>query len=462
MHRDTLQDELSRILGVAGDGVPGDVRVSGAADLDGALRVSALATTAMSALAAAVDALLRRTSGEPGLEARVDRALVDTWLGRHIRPAQGSFPSPWDPFSGAFPTADGSWIRTHANAPHHRAALLVALALSDPQTVEELSAAIASRGADELESAIVAAGGAAAAFRSPAEWMRSVPGSAVAAEPLIARTDTGPARAGSMWHPEPARPLAGLRVLDLTRVIAGPAATQVLAGLGADVLRIDPDTWDEPAVLPYVMAGKRSARLDATTPAGRRTLADLLAAADVLVHGYRAGAIDHLGLGEGERRRLRPGLVEVGVRAYGWSGPWAGRRGFDSLVQFSTGIADIGRRRADTATPVSLPVQALDWTTGYLAAAAAVAGITRRQVSGRGSTWRLSLARTAHALTTLTREGAASASAGGADSVFGAEQRIETHDGALLLAPPPFRVGETTLRFDHVATRLGGDPPAWL
>ncbi|MDR6200709.1 crotonobetainyl-CoA:carnitine CoA-transferase CaiB-like acyl-CoA transferase [Microbacterium sp. SORGH_AS428] len=459
MHRDTLQDELRRILGVAGD-----VRVSGASGLDGALPVSTLATTAMSALASAVDALLRGAGIEPGAEVRVDRALVDAWLGRHIRPVQGSFPSPWDPFSGAFPTADGSWIRTHANAPHHRAALLVALALPDAKCIDELSAAIAVRGAEELESAIVAAGGAAAALRTPAEWMRSVPGSAVAAEPLIARIDTATARAGSTWRPEPDRPLAGLRVLDLTRVIAGPAATQVLAGLGAEVLRIDPDTWDEPAVLPYVMAGKRSARLDATAPAGRRALTDLLAAADVLVHGYRAGAIDHLGLGEGERLRLRPGLIEVGVRAYGWSGPWAGRRGFDSLVQFSTGIADIGRRHADAAAPVSLPVQALDWTTGYLAAAAAVSGLARRQVSGRGSMWRLSLARTARALTTLSGEGAASASDSvlGADSVFGAQRRIETTDGALLLAPPPFRVGEATLRFDHVATRLGGAPPAWL
>lgn len=457
MHPETERDDLRRILDVRGD-----VQVSGAAGLDGALPVSTLATMAMSALASTVDALLRSAGLTPGAEVRVDRTLVDAWLGRHIRPAQGTFPSPWDPFSGAFDTGDGSWIRTHANAPHHRRALLTALALPDAQSVEELSAAIAERGAEELESAIVAAGGAAAAFRTRAEWMRSAPGSAVAGEPLIARTDTSTARAVSSWHPEPARPLAGLRVLDLTRVIAGPAATQVLAGLGAEVLRVDPDTWDEPAVLPYVMAGKRSTRLDASTPAGRRALADLLAAADVLVHGYRAGAIDHLGLSEHERQRVRPGLVEVGVRAYGWSGPWAGRRGFDSLVQFSTGVADMGMRHADAAAPVSLPVQALDWTTGYLAAAAAIAGLTRRQAVGRGSAWRLSLARTAHTLTALAAEAPASDPDSGADSAFGAGQRIETPDGALLLAPPPFRVGEASLRFDHVATRLGGAAPAWL
>lgn len=455
MHAATEQDELRRILDVADD-----VRLSGVGVLDDALPVSTLATAAVAVLASTVGALLERIGVHADAAARVDRARCDAWLGRHIRPAQGTFPSPWDPFSGAFATADGSWIRTHANAPRHRAALLRALALPTAQTVEELSAAIADRGAEELEAAIVAAGGAAAALRTREQWMRSVPGSAVAAEPLIARTDTTPSRSRSAWDPDAARPLAGLRVLDLTRVIAGPAATQVLAGLGADVLRVDPETWDEPAVLPYVMAGKRSARLDAKTPAGRRVLAHLLTEADVLVHGYRAGAIDHLGLGESERQRLRPGLVEVGVRAYGWSGPWAGRRGFDSLVQFSTGIADIGMRRADAAAPVSLPVQALDWTTGYLAAAAAIAGLTRRHRSGVGSSWRLSLARTAHALSRVRAD--APASRADADSAFGADQRIETPDGALLLEPPPFRVGEATLRFDRVTTRLGGDPPAWL
>ncbi len=128
-------------------------------------------------------------------------------------------------------------------------------------------------------------------------------------------------------------------MLDLTRVIAGPACTQLLAGLGAEVLRIDPPDWDEPAVLPLVMAGKRAARLDAATPTGARRLQALLAGADVLVHGFRAGVIDRL-----LPARRRPGLIEVAERAYGWSGPWAGRRGFDSLVQFSTGIAAAGRR----------------------------------------------------------------------------------------------------------------------
>ncbi len=150
-------------------------------------------------------------------------------------------------------------------------------------------------------------------------------------------------------------------------------ATRALAGLGATVLRIDPPDWDEPGVVPDMTLGKRTARLDARTPAGRARLHELLAGADVLVHGYRPGALEHLGLGDEERRRIRPGLVDVALDAYGWTGPWAGRRGFDSLVQMSAGIAERGMREAGADRPVPLPVQALDHATGWLMAAAAVA-----------------------------------------------------------------------------------------
>ncbi|RII93049.1 CoA transferase, partial [Clavibacter michiganensis] len=217
-------------------------------------------------------------------------------------------------------------------------------------------------------------------------------GRAVAAEPLIARQDGGAVARSSGWRPSAEAPLAGIRVLDLTRVIAGPACTQALAALGADVLRVDPPAWDEPAVLPLVMAGKRTARLDARTPEGHARLTELMAGADVLVHGYRPGALDALGFPREERERIRPSLVDVAVDAYGWTGPWAGRRGFDSIVQSASGIAHAGMVAAGGDRPVPLPVQALDWSTGYLAAASAVAGLARRAGTGRGSSWRLSLA----------------------------------------------------------------------
>jgi len=181
----------------------------------------------------------------------------------------------------------------------------------------------------------------------------------------------------------------------MTRVLAGPVSTRMLAGLGATVLRIDAPSWDEPGVVPEVTRGKRCARLDLKSRSGRETFLQLLAAADVFVHGLRPGALEALGLGPAARRALRPGLVDVCLDAYGWAGPWAARRGFDSLVQMSCGIAEAGMRHAGADRPVPLPVQALDHATGYLIAAAVLRALAQRQRHGVGTRARLSLARSA-------------------------------------------------------------------
>lgn len=153
------------------------------------------------------------------------------------------------------------------------------------------------------------------------------------------------------WQPTASRPLAGIKVLDLTRVLAGPVATRFLAGLGARVLRIDPPDWDEPGVVPEVTLGKNCARLDLRQTADRARFEALLSDCDMIVHGYRPGALDRLGYGFDLRRALRPGLIDISLCAYGWSGPWAARRGFDSLVQMSCGIADRGRVWRQTDRP---------------------------------------------------------------------------------------------------------------
>ncbi|WP_249293005.1 CoA transferase, partial [Achromobacter ruhlandii] len=203
---------------------------------------------------------------------------------------------------------------------------------------------------------------------------------------------------GPAWRVSAQRPLQGLRVLDLTRILAGPVATRFLAGFGADVLRIDPPGWEEPGTVPEVVLGKRCARLDLKSAEGLATLQRLLSQADVLIHGYRADALARLGLDAERRRQLNPTLVDVSLDAYGWSGAWRGRRGFDSLVQMSTGIAEAGMRAKGGDRPVPLPCQALDHGTGYLMAAAAIRGLTERLATGAGSTTRASLARSAQLL----------------------------------------------------------------
>ena len=139
--------------------------------------------------------------------------------------------------------------------------------------------------AEVLETSVVAAGGCAAVMYTAAEWTASAPGRAVRGEPLI-QWDMF-AEAPALTTPvDPTRPLATIRVLDLTRVLAGPVATRFLALLGADVLRVDPPTWDEPGVLPEVMLGKRSARLDLRSDEGRDAFLALASRADLVVESF--------------------------------------------------------------------------------------------------------------------------------------------------------------------------------
>jgi len=249
----------------------------------------------------------------------------------------------------------------------------------------------------DLEQAVVEAGGCAAEMRSRDQWQAHPQGIAVNADPLIEFTRNHSQRV-KPWQGSVARPLAGIKVLDLTRVLAGPIASRFLAGLGANVLRIDPPTWDEPGVVPEVTLGKRCARLDLHDKTDRAVFEGLLMDADILLHGYRADALERLGYGAAYRQQLTPGLIDVCLNAYGWSGPWQDRRGFDSLVQMSSGIAQAGMgwKQADKPTP--LPVQALDHATGYLMAASVIRLLAERLSGGHGGSARLSLARTAKLL----------------------------------------------------------------
>lgn len=424
---------------------------------------SVFATTdlAQASVAAAGLALaeLVRSAGGAHPEVICDRRLAAMWFSGSLRP-QGWAPPPlWDAVVGDYRTADG-WIRLHTNASHHRAAALAALGLDAHQaTREDVGRAVAAWQASELESAVVAHGGCAAEMRSQAQWATHPQGAAVAVEPLVACQHFDAAAAAAR-PVDAARPLAGVLVLDLTRVLAGPTATRLLAAFGADVLRIDPASWEEPGVVPEMTLGKRCAGLDLRQPAERAVLEALVRQADVMVHGYRADALERLGLGAQRRRELNPGLVDVALNAYGWSGPWAGRRGFDSLVQMSSGIAEAGMRAAGSDKPVPLPVQALDHATGYLMAAAAVRGLTRRQTAGGGSQYRLSLARTARLL--------ADHPATPGQPPLAAETPADVHPHLEMTAwgpaqrlRGPVSVGMATMAWDRPASPLRCDQPAW-
>ena len=322
-----------------------------------------------------------------------------------------------------------------------------------------IAQAVAGWAKRDLEEAIVAAGGCAAEMRSSAEWADHPQAKAVWAEPLAHLVATGRA-APSSWTPVSFRPLAGLRVLDLTRVLAGPVATRFLAGYGADVLRIDPPSWDEPGVIPEVTLGKRCARLDLENGVDRERFEGLLSQTDILVHGYRPGALDRLDYGPAVRRSISPGLIDVSLTAYGWSGPWATRRGFDSLVQMSAGIAETGTHWRQSDRPVPLPAQALDHATGYFMAATAIRAVTRRLDEGFGTEARLSLARTAKLLTDHGVGDPSSLLLPETSADF--SPIIEHTDwGDARRLVPPTAVACAAMQWEWPARKLGSAVPAW-
>lgn len=359
--------------------------------LSSRLPTAALALGSVGVLASAVDRLLAARGLDPHPWVLDPERVAASFAGDAMLRIEGERVSGFAPMSGFFAASDG-WVRTHANYPHHRARLLAALELAEDTDAGMLSSRIGTMSAREIEDRVAEAGGVAARVRTEAQWSRHPQGVASGAGPIVRLGTTGSGsgptplgRVGGATDPD--RPLAGLRVLDLTRVLAGPVAGRALALLGAQVLRVDPPHLHEIDWMHRDTGqGKRSALLDLGSDDGAATMRELLCTADVLVTGYRPGALERFGLAE-----PAAGIVHGSVSAWGADGPWAHRRGFDSVVQAATGIslAEGGEH------PGTLPVQALDHASGYLLAAGIVDALALRRGDGLGRTVSVSLARTA-------------------------------------------------------------------
>ena len=446
-----LLTSIQAALGLSHTPIP----LTGEGALPSAFAVTELACASIGAAGQAVSELLARQTGDlPALE--VDRRLASFWFASSLRPIGWNVPPLWDPVAGDYATKDG-WIRLHTNAPHHRAAAERVLGACADRAA--MAAKVAQWSSADLEQAVVDAKGCAAEMRSWAQWQQHPQGLAVNAEPLVQFLDH-PEENRQVWQGSMAQPLAGLKVLDLTRVLAGPTASRFLAGLGAHVLRIDPPTWNEPGVVSEMTLGKRCARLNLQDPADRAVFEGLLQDADILLHGYRADALEHLGFGAERRRQLAPGLIDVCLNAYGWSGPWQNRRGFDSLVQMSSGIAEAGQRWKHADKPTPLPVQALDHATGYLMAASAIRLLSERLHSGRGGSARLSLARTAKL---LIGHGPGTSDALRAEDQQDQDVLVEqTSWGPAHRLQVPLRIEGTPLQWALPATELGTHRARWF
>jgi len=419
---DELGDLAAHVWRTTG-GTPEDVRRLTAGGprtvLPSAFDVTGLATAAVSAATLAAAAFLAARNAAPLAAVHVDsRAACAAFAAEGLFTPDGwTVPDLWDPVAGNYLARDG-WIRLHTNYAYHRAVVARLLEADDRASVQE---AVSHWKAADLETAVVAAGGCAAAMHGREQWLASAPGAASADAPPLVVTErpfpARPAAAVSRSDGTAGQPYAGVRVLDLTRVIAGPVCTKFLAAYGADVLRIDPPGFAEvPALLPETTAGKRTAALDLTAAAGRAAFERLVAGADVLVTGLRADALAGLGYDDAALTALNPALIVASLNAYGWDGPWRDRRGFDSLVQMSCGIAAAGGTgsggahdnaapgdNASEGRPGPLPVQALDHATGYLLAAAVGRALTARLTRAAASRIWGSLTGTANLLWSLPR-----------------------------------------------------------
>jgi crotonobetainyl-CoA:carnitine CoA-transferase CaiB-like acyl-CoA transferase len=402
------------------------VRFHGDGALPSPFAVTDFAAATIATVGSAVGELLDAGGAAPSV-IDVDRVLSSAWFHIFPMPPSKTLPGYQANVGGgtleaptqwmvAYETADGRWLRLQASFATLQKRLAKALGVR--RDASEVAAAIRKYPGEEIEQKLVDVRATVALARTVDEWLAHPAGRAVHAEPIF-DLKIGAAD-GNSWRPAPGRPLAGIKVLDCTRVVAGPTATRFLAACGAEVLRLDAPGSDESSdpwarVPNDLMLGKRWAFLDLRRPEGKARFLELLSEADVFVDSYRPAGIDELVSPE-ERQQANPDLVEVALRAYGWTGPWQLRRGFDTITQFSTGIAAANQAWAlekpetrlplvelgqlvDASRPREAPVEVLDLGTGYLMAAAAIRGLTRRLTTGEGSVYRLSLARTAAILT---------------------------------------------------------------
>src|SRR5215468_10132232 len=391
-------DALRTILPVAGwpEERARAVEITGGADpvLPTPFRIGAAGAAALTATGLAVADLWElRTGRRQEVSVDLRRATASLRSGHYMHFNDASVSTERNKVMGVYPAKNGRWSYIHANFPNHREAALKVLGV--PEERDAVRRAVANWDALELEEAIIGAKGAGGMARSMAEWAQHPQAVAVASLPLLEIVKIGDSPPEKL--PEGGRPLSGIRVLDLTRVLAGPTCARTLAEHGADVLKITASHIAARDDQEYDTGhGKLSARLDLRQPAELETLKGLVREADVFSQGYRPGTLGNRGLSPEELAAVRPGLVYVSLCAFSHKGPWASRRGFDTVVQNVSGITT---RQGELFPgpepgPQFSPNSAIDYLTGYLMAFGAMVALARRAREGGSWLVRISLAQT--------------------------------------------------------------------
>jgi crotonobetainyl-CoA:carnitine CoA-transferase CaiB-like acyl-CoA transferase len=433
--------------------------------LPSSFRVAAAAQASIAASGLAAADIWRARSGE-GQEVAVDmrHAVVECRSERYLR-VDGKPPPPaWDPTAGIYRTGDGRFVRLHTNFAHHRAAVCKVLNCAEER--DAIQAALMQWDGEAFETAAYAGGAVVAMMRPHQEWCAHPQARALAELPpfTIEKIGEAPPRAWpEMKSPAGNRPLAGIRVLDLSRVIAGPVAGRTLAAHGADVMLISsPELPTIPWLVIDTGRGKLTSFVELKGETGRATLRHLLAEADMFSQGYRPRAIGALGFSPEEAAEISPGIVYVSLSAYGHVGPWAERRGFDSLVQTATGFNHAEGQAAELDGPKELPAQMLDHATGYLMAFGAM--MAKERQAREGGSWlvRTSLAQTGRWLWNLGRvsHGLETEDLKAADMLPFIEEQASGF-GLLRGVAHAAKLSKTPALWARPAMPLGSHPPQW-
>jgi crotonobetainyl-CoA:carnitine CoA-transferase CaiB-like acyl-CoA transferase len=426
----------------------------------GTAGAAALAATGI----AAADLWKHRTGRDQDIAVDVRQATASLRSAHYLKVGDGEVSAARNSIMGFYPTKDGRWSYVHANFPNHRAAALKVLGCEESR--EAVTRAVATWNAADLEEAIIAAKGAGGMVRSHAEWADHPQAAAIAALPLMEIIKIGDSDPEPL--PDGNRPLAGIRVVDMTRVLAGPTCARTLAEHGAEVMKISAEHLPN---LGYqeldTGLGKLSTYLDLRDPSKVDTLRELIRDADVFSQGYRPGTLGSRGLSPEELSALRPGLVYVSLCAFGHTGPFASRRGFDTVIQAVSGIA---ARQADVVPakmpgPQFYPCSAIDYCTGYLMATGAMIALKRRAEQGGSWLIRISLAQVGKWIVDLGEVPAAALSAVPAE--FSPEELnrwsmdTDTPSGRLRHLKPVVQLSETAPFWARPSVPLGFHPPVW-
>jgi crotonobetainyl-CoA:carnitine CoA-transferase CaiB-like acyl-CoA transferase len=462
-------EALRMILGIArwGEDRARAVQITGGTDpiLPTPFRIGETSAAALGAVGLAVSELWELRTGrrqEVAIDTR--QATASLRSGHYMKLEGAPVSTERNTVMGVYPARNGRWSYLHCNFPNHRAAALAVLGVREDR--EAVRQAVAKWDALELEEAIIAAGGAGGMARTMDEWARHPQAAAIASLPPMEIVKIGESAPEEL--PEGNRPLSGVRVLDLTRVLAGPTCARTLAEHGADVLKITAPHLPNLGYQEYDTGhGKLSAHLDLREPREVETLRQLVREADVFSQSYRPGALAARGFSPEALARLRPGIVVVSLSAFGHAGPWAGRRGFDTVVQTVSGITS--RQGAvfpgPEPGPQFYPVSAIDYLTGYLMAFGAMVALARRAREGGSWLVRISLAQTGRWL--VGRGEVPEAELGSVPAEFTPAELArwtitsDTPAGRLHHLGPVVRLSETPPRWARPSVPLGYHEPVW-